>query len=326
MSKDSIGQFRDAMAAAFGDITFHDSNICFLGMTLERQPSGDVLIRQPGYTDKICRVEGNQHRYRTPSTATLFSDLDDPAPASPEASTRFKSLLMSAMFLATRTRPDILKECTFLASFGVSPGPKSFVKLRRIYGYLRHTQHLGLILGAATPILRLYTDASYAVHNNGRSHTGIVINFAGDVTGAIYCKSHMQKIVTLSSTEAELVAHVDGVKRLLPLITLLKNLHLAPTERPPSMILCDNTSVLHIIANGEGYSGKSRHMRVRWFFTYEIITDGIASLQHVPTDFNWADLPSKPMGGRKFLTQRNHILAIDDWDSDTSADIEDDEA
>jgi hypothetical protein len=32
------------------------------------------------------------------------------------------------------------------------------------------------------------------------------------------------------------------------------------------------------------------------------------------------------MGGRKFLTQRNHILAIDDWDSDTSADIEDDEA
>jgi hypothetical protein len=170
LSKDSISQFRDAMAAAFGDITFQDNNICFLGMTLERQPSGDVLIRQPGYTDKICRVEGSRHRYRTPSTATLFSDLDDPAPASPEASTRFKSLLMSAMFLATRTRPDILKECTFLASFGVSPGPKSFAKLRRIYGYLRHTQHLGLILGAATPILRLYTDASYAVHNNGRSH------------------------------------------------------------------------------------------------------------------------------------------------------------
>jgi hypothetical protein len=263
MDPDLIIAFRDNMKQSFGDITYHDRDISFLGMTIEILPTGHVFIAQPGYTDKICRAEGGTRTYRIPSTATLFSDLDE-TPPDPSTnaynSTLFKSRLMSAMFLATRTRPDILKECTFLASFGISPGPKAFRKLARVYGYLRNTQNLGLMLRASTTTIKLYTDAAYAVHNNGRSHTGIVITFDGNDTGAIYCKSHIQKVVTLSSTEAELVAHVEGVKKALPLISLVKSLGIAPINNPPCKILCDNTSVLHIIANGEGFYGKSRHI------------------------------------------------------------------
>ncbi len=80
------------------------------------------------------------------------------------------------------------------------------------------------MLRASTTTIKVYTDTAYAVHNNGKSHNGIVITFDGDDTGAIYCKSHIQKVVTLSSTEAELVAHVEGVKKALPLISLMKSL------------------------------------------------------------------------------------------------------
>ena len=102
---------------------------------------------------------------------------------------------MSLMFLATRTRPDILKECTFLTSFGCNPGENSIKKLERVYGYVRNTIEFGIILGADSYRLKLYTDAAYALHVKGRSHTGLVITFDGEpISGPVYCKSHMQKI------------------------------------------------------------------------------------------------------------------------------------
>ena len=55
-------------------------------------------------------------------------------------------------------------------------------------------------------------------------------------------------------------------------------------------------------------------MRVRWFFTFEILSEGLAQLAYVPSEENWADLPTKPTGGRLFVLQRNHILAIDAWE------------
>ena len=86
------------------------------------------------------------------------------------------------MFLATRTRPDILKECTFLASFGCNPGRKAFQKLQRVYGYVRKTMEYGVILGSSEFKLKLYTDAAYALHANARSHTGVVVTFTGNTT------------------------------------------------------------------------------------------------------------------------------------------------
>jgi hypothetical protein len=82
--------------------------------------------------------------------------------------TLFKSRLMSLTFLTTRTRPDILKECIFLASFGCNPGRKAIQKLERLYGYVRHTIEYGILLGASSFRLNLYTDAAYALYANAK--------------------------------------------------------------------------------------------------------------------------------------------------------------
>jgi hypothetical protein len=76
----------------------------------------------------------------------------------------------------------------------------------------------------------------------------------------------------------------------------------------PSVILCDNKSVLHMIANGEGFSGKSRHMRVRWHFIHELLMSGKIEMRHVIGDDNPADLMTKPMGGSRFRKLRRMIL------------------
>jgi hypothetical protein len=214
---------------------------------------------------------------------------------------------MSLMFLATRTRPDILKECTFLASFALNPGPKAFHKLRRVYAYVRKTMNKGISLNADTYTLQLVTDAAYGLHQNGRSHTGVIVTFYGSATAPIYCKSHVQKLVTLSSTESELVALVDGTKKLVSMVGLMEFFGLHDGNNP-TVVLCDNQSVLHIVANGEGFSGKSRHMRVRWHFVHELLTSKFIRIEHVVGEENVADLLTKPIGGSRFRKLRRMIL------------------
>ena len=108
----------------FNLITYHEDEISFLGMAIERLSSGEILLSQPGYATKICREEGGTAVYATPGNASLFSDIDDQKITHKEDITSYRSRLMSLMFLATCTRPDILKECTFLVSFGCNPGRK----------------------------------------------------------------------------------------------------------------------------------------------------------------------------------------------------------
>ena len=317
--------FKENMKKKFIEISYTDteSDISFLGMVVELLDSGDVFLSQPGYAEKICRDEGGTSEHSTPATADLFSDIDENKIDHKGEITLFRSRLMAMMYLATRTRPDILKECTFLAGFGCNPGKKAFKKLARVYGYVRKTKYYGIILGTSTFRLKLFTDAAYALHVNARSHTGVLITFDGDVTGPVYCKSHVQKIVTLSSTESELVALVEGVKRLIPLARLMQSIGVQSIEETSSLVVCDNRSVLHIITNGEGFSGKSRHMRVRWQFVTELIEEKFIKIDHVNTLVNLPDLFTKPMGGIRFRELRRLILNMEHEDGLNEEDMED---
>src|SRR5210317_1195795 len=73
--------------------------------------------------------------------------------------------------------------------------------------YLKRTKDFDLKLSTANmKLLKWHIDASYAVHNDLRSHTG------GNFTmgkGTIYGKSSKQKLNVKSSTEAELVGFDD---------------------------------------------------------------------------------------------------------------------
>jgi hypothetical protein len=88
------------------------------------------------------------------------------------------------------------------------PTKHEYKKLSRVIKYLRHTKDLVLRLSAENLyIIKCWTDASYGVHHDMRSHTGGVMLMG---TGAAYSTSRKQKLNTKGSTKAELVA-VDNV-------------------------------------------------------------------------------------------------------------------
>ena len=81
-------------------------------------------------------------------------------------------------------------------------------------GYLAGTIELYLTLKIEGPIrVTAYVDASFASHSSDmKSHTGVYITLG---KGAIYCRSSKQKLVSKSSTEAELVGISDGLPQII---------------------------------------------------------------------------------------------------------------
>jgi hypothetical protein len=148
-------------------------------------------------------------------------------------------------------------------------------------------------------------------HLNGRSHSGIVITLA-PFGGPIIAKSKMQSLVTLSSTEAELVAAVDGVRRAEYLQRTLTELTF-PTY--PIILRQDNQSTITIIKNGEGYKGKSRHMRVRYGYLNDLFRTEDLLLEYEPTNLMVADLLTKPMGGKVFRFLRYLLMGRQEEDN-----------
>ena len=83
-----------------------------------------------------------------------------------------------------------------------------YKKLAREIKYIQGTSGLQLILSIdKSGNIKWYVDASFAVHNDMRGHTG---GFMTMGIGGAYVQSSKQKLNTKSSTEAELV-RVDDV-------------------------------------------------------------------------------------------------------------------
>ena len=90
-------------------------------------------------------------------------------------------------------------------------------------GYLKGTTTYGIkYYSGRDTNLTAYVDASHGTHlEDGRSRSGIVIMMAG---GPILCRAHKQGIVTLSSTEAELVALTEGSTEVLWIRNILEDI------------------------------------------------------------------------------------------------------
>jgi hypothetical protein len=105
----------------------------------------------------------------------------------------------------------------------------------------------------------------------------------------------MQDLVTLSSSEGETSALVDGViKKALSLAKVELELGLIPKIN--ILAYEDNTSTITIAEKGEGYTGKNRHFRVRHHVLREMIHDGNLVIKFCPSEKMIADFLTKCKG------------------------------
>jgi hypothetical protein len=151
--------------------------------------------------------------------------------------------------------------------------------------------------------VKAYIDAAYGVHQeSGKSHTGCVI-VLGDA-GPLFAKSGKQKIVTKSSTEAELVGLSDTASQVIHLRNFIRA---QGYETGPAVIYQDNMSCMALMKRGGPGSERSRHINIRHFWLSEKVEDHEVIIEYLGTEKMYANVLTKPVQGAQFETERRGL-------------------
>ena len=287
VSSKLIEKVTQGLKSAYGTISVHDGLIhSYLGMTFDFSQLGKVKLSMGKYvTDLIkdCEVTGSAE---TPAGVDLFT-VDNSSPKLEEAKrVQFHSRIAKILYLAKRTRPDLLTSCTFLAGRVTVATAQDLRKLNRLLRYINSIVDLGLNIDMTEGMcINAFIDASYGVHLDGKSHSGAVIMLGR--RGLIFAKSSKQKIVTKSSTEAELVALSDNLSQVIWTRDFLadQGYHMAAAR-----VYQDNMSTIALAEKGRSTAERTRHINIRYFFVKDRVEAGEIKIEYCPTKDMLADV------------------------------------
>jgi hypothetical protein len=131
------------------------------------------------------------------------------------------------------------------------------------------------------------------------SPEGVPVDISSIGSAPVSWKTQLQRIVTLSTFEAELVAVTEAAKEAIFLRKLLHDFKI--TSSKPIQIKMDNQGVITVAQNPKEHQ-RTKHLDVRIQKLREWIEAREISLTYVKTDDNTADLFTKPLVGSKFHT------------------------
>jgi Reverse transcriptase (RNA-dependent DNA polymerase) len=211
------------------------------------------------------------------------------------------------LFLCKRARPDIQTAVAFLTTRVKGPDIDYYNKLRWVMQYLRATKDMPLMLEADhMHELKWWVDASYEVHPDMKGHTGGLLSLG---KGAVYGTSKGHKMVTRSSTEAELVSLYD----VLPQILWTRNfLDAQGYGVLDSVVHQDNKSTILLAENGRMLSSKrTRHLNIRYFFVTDCVKAKELSIKYCPMEEMISDYFMKPLQGTLFRKMCDLIMNVD---------------
>jgi hypothetical protein len=174
----------------------------------------------------------------------------------------------------------------------------------------------------------MYVDADFAglwhqQHSHLResvlSHTGYIITYCGC---PIHWVSKLQSEIALSTTESEYIALSMATRELLPLCHLLQEIHnhglvqlplqaQFNTTKTPTLaatqIYEDNESYI-VLATSDAKKTHTKHIALKWHHFKDQVKNGHLCIVKVGTNFNWADILTKPLLRQKHESIRKMIM------------------
>jgi hypothetical protein len=222
------------------------------------------------------------------------------------------------MYAAISTRPDIAHAVHYLASHMQAPTQRHMQAAERVLRYLAGTAEVGLVFGSRNGDrvgdsrgrqaqvqvdVCAFADADWANHKGDRrSVSGWVAKLNGD---PVSWSSKKQRVVALSTCEAELYAEAAAIQEVLWLRGLMEELGL--NTRTGSVVYGDNQSAIAVSHNGVK-SERTKHVDVKYHFVTETVENGTVKLQWVPTAQQEADIFTKALAAPPFELLRSKLM------------------
>jgi len=191
-----------------------------LGMRIIRDRKKNKLwLSQEKYIEKVLKRFNmkDAKSVGTPLAAhfKLSADLSPSDDKEKQEMSRipYASAVGSLMYAMVCTRPDIAHSVGVVSRFLTNPGKQHWEAVKWILRYLKGTSYHCLCFGNNDIVLEGFADADMVGDVDTRkSTTGYVYTFAG---AAVSWVSRRQKVIALSTTEAEYIVATEACKEML---------------------------------------------------------------------------------------------------------------
>lgn len=262
------------------------------------RPNRSIHLVQDQYISRVIHAFGMEDckPVSTPMEAGaaihMVPSIEDPED---KRTARYQSIIGSAIFANTQTRPDISYACSTLSRFNHNPSPAHLRAAERVIRYFQGTRLLGITYegkAQGTLDINAYSDSDYAGDlDTRRSTTGYLVYMAGS---PVVWKAQRQKAVTLSSTEAEYYALTAVAKELAWMQHFLSEVGYNGPDLHPMTIHGDNQGSLSLAENPQ-YHQKTKHIEVQYHYIRQEVKAGNVVLNYLPTERMPADGLTKPL-------------------------------
>ncbi|KAG7585690.1 Reverse transcriptase RNA-dependent DNA polymerase [Arabidopsis thaliana x Arabidopsis arenosa] len=219
--------------------------------------------------------------------------------------TKYRRLVGKLIYL-TITRPDICFAVNVVSQHMQAPTLHHWNMVTRILKYLKGAPGQGIWMGCnKNTELVGYCDADYAGDTKDRRSTTGYCTFIGG--NLVTWRSKKQKVVSLSSAEAEYRAMRKLTTELMWLKALLKDFGI-DTSKPITMH-CDNQAAIHIASNSV-FHERTKHIEVDCHKVREQVQLGVILPCYTESEEQLADIFTKGASTKVFpFSQPNlHIL------------------
>lgn len=276
-------------------------NYMHLGHSIKYERKlGVIYTDQNQHTRGVLKKQGITHKESYPCRADLLTgQKKKTALLSSKRGTAYRAAVAEIAYI---DRPDVKFTASVLQKYASAPCETDMDDLMHLFGYLNAHPDCTFKYEPRDLQLRGYVDASWDTH----SHYGYVLTIGGENNACIASKSGRIRVVTRSSTEAEIHAVNEVSSEVLWCIDLLEALGV---QQAPVCLKEDNQSCITMMqSDPRNFQTKSKHVRVKWNFFREQFKHRQLYLEYCKTDDMRADMLTKPLVGKQFIKHIGGML------------------
>ena len=165
--------------------------------------------------------------------------------------------------------------------------------------YIKGTSDAGLCYEGSDFTNRGYVDSDFAGDLDKRKSTTCYVFTLAE--RAVSWVSKLQIVVALFTTKAEYMAGTQACKKAVWVKRLLEELG---HKQEKIILFYESQSALHITKN-PAFHSRTKHIRVQYYFVWEVVEDGNVDMLKIHTKENLADVMTKPINTDKFVWSRS---------------------